>query len=132
MKISVNNDIKLSSFENDMKYLKKEIEEIKERQQDFCRTSDACCPHLDSIAYDLNHDSIDWSVEYGRNYSRWHAGYIVLPPEMYSRYVYDYEPYVDVDMLTKDGIRNWLRNEVRSIGVNYFNGNYDTWARFVD
>ena len=132
MKISVSTDIKLNSFENDMKYLKKEIEEVEERQRDFYNTSDAACPHLDSIAYDLNHDAIDWSVEYGRNYSRWHAGYIVLPPEMYTRYVYDYEPHVDVDMLTKDAIRTWLRNEVRSIGVNYFGGNYNSWARFVD
>ena len=132
MKISVNNDIKISSFENDMKYLKKEIAEIEERQRDFYNTSDAACPHLDSIAYDLNHDALDWSVEYGRNYSRWHSGYIVLPPEMYTRYDENYEPYVDVDMLTKEGIRSWLRKEVRSIGVNYFNGNYNSWARFVD
>ena len=83
MKISVSKDIKISSFENDMKQLKAKIEEIEERQQDFYNTSDSFCPHLDSIAYDLNHDEIDWSVEYGTDSSRLHAGYIVIPEEMY-------------------------------------------------
>ena len=132
MKISVSKDIEIKSFENDMKQLKKKIEEIEERQEDFYSTSDACCPHLDSIAYDLNTDSIDFSVEYGRDYSRWHHGYIVIPHEMYTSYDENYEPYVDLELLTKDGIRSWLLNDIRSIGVNYFGGEYDSWARFVD
>ena len=111
-----------------MKQLKAKIEEIEERQQDFYSTSDACCPHLDSIAYDLNTDSIDFSIEYGRDYSRWHAGYIVIPEDMYM----DEYGEFHLGWLSRDGIRSLLRNEVRSIGVNYFGGEYNSWARFVD
>ena len=128
MKISVSKDIKIKSFEKDMKYLQAEIDEIEERQKDFYSTGDACCPHLDSIAYDLNTDSIDYSVEYGRNYSRWHAGYIVIPEHMYRDECGEFH----LCWLSRDEIRSWLRNEVRSIGVNYFRGDYDSWARFVD
>ena len=103
------NEIKVNNFGKDIKTLKKEVKEVTRRRKDFYRTSDACCPHLDSIAYNTYDCTIEWAVEYGTDYASWHNGYIVLPRSMYVDTDIDGNNTINIDKLTEKSIINYVK-----------------------